>query len=273
MLSLARSFTKYLSVLSLAAVVSAAPAQSQETSMIDTVVENGVLKVGLDLFAPWAMRDKKDELIGFEIDVANQLGADLGVSVEFVPTAWDGIIPALIAGKFDIIISGMTRTTQRNVTVDFTEPYNYAGLTILANKTLTEGFKLEDFNSPDVILVTRRGGSVVADMERMFPKAQLLQFDDEGAVFQEMISGKAHATLSPEPTPSDVVRKNPDTMYIPFPDMVFGAIGESFAVRRGDEHALNVLDNWIEAKWRTGWLKERADYWFKSDAWSDQVPK
>jgi polar amino acid transport system substrate-binding protein len=272
MSSNARNLMKGFWAMCLAAALLLSPmvAQSQEKSMIDEVVKNDVLRVGLSLFTPWAMRDKNGELIGFEIDVATQLGSDLGVEVEFIPTAWDGIIPALVSGKFDVIISGMTRTTQRNITVNFTEPYNYAGLTVLANKKLTEGFTLEDYNSPDVTLVTRRGGSVFADIKRLFPLAKLLQFDDEGAVFQEMVSGKAHATLSPEPTPSDIVRQYPDIMHIPFAD-TFGAIGESFALRRGDPDSLNLLNNWIQGKWRTGWLKERSTYWFKSDAWFDQV--
>lgn len=262
----------YVGAMCLAAglALSPAPTHAQDTSMIDDVVKNDVLRVGLALFTPWAMRDVDGELMGFEIDVATQLAADLGVEIEFIPTAWDGIIPALVAGKFDVIISGMTRTTQRNITVDFTEPYNYSGLTVLANKELTEGFTLEDYNSPDVIMVSRRGGSVIADIERMFPLAQLLQFDDEGAVFQEMVSGKAHATLSPEPTPSDIVRQYPDIMHVPF-DETFGAIGESFAIRRGDTHALNLLNNWVQGKWRTGWLKERSDYWFKGAEWQDRM--
>ena len=65
------------------------------------------MKVGMSTFVPWAMRDKQGELIGFEIDVAKKVAADLGVEIEFVPTAWSGIIPALIAGNFDVIIGGI----------------------------------------------------------------------------------------------------------------------------------------------------------------------
>ncbi|MEK9924547.1 MAG: transporter substrate-binding domain-containing protein, partial [Alphaproteobacteria bacterium] len=67
-------------------------------SVIDDVVKRGKLVVGLATFVPWAMRDKKGDLIGFEIDVSRQLAKDMGVEVELVPTAWDGIIPALLAG-------------------------------------------------------------------------------------------------------------------------------------------------------------------------------
>ena len=58
----------------------------------------------------------------------------MGVEAEFVPTAWDGIIPALIAGKFDVIISGITVTPERNLTVNFTDPYAHSGMRMIAHK-------------------------------------------------------------------------------------------------------------------------------------------
>ena len=51
----------------------------------------------------------------------------MGVDVEFIPHCLDGIIPALVAGKFDVIISGMSVTAQRNLTINFTDPYAYFG--------------------------------------------------------------------------------------------------------------------------------------------------
>ena len=91
--------------------------------LIADIQKRGTLKVGMSTFVPWAMRDKKGDLIGFEIDVATKLAKDMGVEVEFVPTAWSGIIPALLAKKFDVIIGGMSITPQRNLTVNFTAPY------------------------------------------------------------------------------------------------------------------------------------------------------
>jgi polar amino acid transport system substrate-binding protein len=123
--------------------------------VIETIKEEGVICIGLSIFTPWSMRDVNDELIGFELDVGRELAKDMGVDVEFVPTAWDGIIPQLVAGNFDVIISGMTITPARNLTVNFTQPYAYSGLTILANKEMTDGFTLEDYNSPEVTCAAR----------------------------------------------------------------------------------------------------------------------
>lgn len=266
--------------LGAALVASAAlPALAQSTtqqvaseSVIETIKERGVIKIGLSLFRPWSMRDLNGELIGFELDVGRQLAEDMGVEVEFVPTSWDGIIPALVSGNFDTIISGMTVTPQRNLTVNFTVPYAYSGMTILANTAMTEGFTLEDYNSPDVTFAARRGATPATVIADMFPEATLLLFDEDGAATQEVLNGNAHATMASEPTPSDEARRYPDVLNVPF-DQAFQAGGEGFAVRKGDPDALAFFNSWITAKANTGWLKERHDYWFRGDEWADQVPE
>lgn len=239
-------------------------------SVIETIKRDGVIRIGLSLFVPWSMRDRNGELVGYELDVGRQLATDMGVDVEFIPTAWDGIIPALVAGKFDVIISGMSITPERNLTVNFSDPYSYSGVTILANKTMTEGFTVEDFNSPDVTFAARRGATPVQVIQQMFPNARLLQFDEDGAATQEVLNGNAHATMGAEPTPSREARAYPDVLSVPF-DQVWDARGEAFAYRKGDPDATNFFNNWIAAKWRSGWLDERHDYWFRGNEWEAMV--
>jgi len=246
--------------------------QLASESVIEEIKKRGAIKIGLSIFKPWSMRDKNGELIGFELDVGNKLAEDMGVEAEFIPTAWDGIIPALVAGKFDVIISGMTTTPQRNLTINFTDPYAYSGLTILANTEMTEGMALEDYNSPDVTFTARRGATPAALIAEMFPEAELLLFDEDGASTQEVLNGKAHATMASEPTPSSEARRYPDKLNVPF-DTAFSATGESFGLRKGDPDALNFFNNWINIYTRNGWLKERNDYWFRTEDWSDQVPE
>lgn len=257
----------------------AAPALAQQASqslssdsVIETIKKREVIKIGLSLFKPWSMRDKKGELIGFELDVGRKLAEDMGVEVEFIPTAWDGIIPALVAGKFDTIISGMTTTPQRNLTINFTNAYAFSGLTILANKKMTEGFTIEDFNSPDVTFAARRGATPATLIAEMFPEATLLLFDEDGASTQEVLNGKAHASMASEPTPSSEARRYPDVLSVPFDD-TFSATGEAFGIRKGDPDALNFFNNWINIHTRNGWLKSRHDYWFRGNDWAEEVPE
>lgn len=241
-------------------------------SVIETIKKRGAIKIGLSIFKPWSMRDKNGDLIGFELDVGQKLADDMGVEAEFIPTAWDGIIPALVSGKFDVIISGMTTTPQRNLTINFTNPYAYSGMTILANKKMTEGMTFEDYNSEEITLAARRGATPATFIQENFPKATLLLFDEDGASAQEVLNGKAHATMAAEPTPSSEARRYPDVLHVPF-DTAFSATGEAFGLRKGDPDALNFFNNWINRYTLNGWLKERNDYWFRGAEWSDLVPE
>lgn len=273
-----RRLTFSIAVLAMAVAYSAtataqqARQQLSADSVIETIKERGAIKIGLSIFTPWSMRDKNGELVGFELDVGKKLAADMGVEAEFIPTSWDGIIPALLSGKFDVIISGMTTTPQRNLTINFTSPYAFSGLTMLVNKKMTEGMALEDYNSSNVTFAARRGATPAALIAEMFPEAELLLFDEDGAATQEILNGKAHATMASEPTPSTEARRYPDILAVPF-DLAFSATGEAFGLRKGDPDALNYFNNWINIKTRNGWLKERNDYWFRAEEWADQVPE
>ncbi len=248
-----------------------APQRLAADSVLETIKKRGAIKIGLSTFVPWAMRNKNGELIGYEIDVAKQLAEDMKVKAEFVPTAWDGIIPALLAGKFDLIIGGMTITPERNLTVNFTLPYANSGTHLVAHKGLAAGFTgLENFNSPDVVVTARRGATPATAAKRLLPKATLRQFDEDALALQEVLNGKAHAFITSTPTPAFEALKHPDTLFLPIPEpFVQGA--EGFALRKGDPDALNFFNNWILLRQQDGWLKERHDYWFKTRDWANQV--
>lgn len=249
-------------------------AQAHADSVIDDIVQRGKLMVGLSTFVPWAMRDKKGELIGFEIDVARKLAADMGVEVEFVPTAFDGIIPALLAKKFDVIITGMVQKPSRNLTVNFSHPYAYLSVGMAANKALAEkdGLKtMEDWNSSKVVLTIKRGTAPGETAERLFPKAKVRQFDDDAQALQDVLNGNAHAFLTSEPKPAYYVIDNPDVLFHPFGVGPFDPSASAFALRKGDPDALNFFNNWIQYRTLDGWLEAAHDKWFKSRSWKDQV--
>jgi len=259
------------STMALGAVLSSA-AQAQE-SVLDTIQERGTLTVGMSTFVPWAMRSTEGELIGFEIDVATKLAEDMGVEVEFVPTAWSGIIPALLAGKFDVIIGGMSITPQRNLTVNFTAPYANSGNQLAANVELTADFTdMSDFDDTSVNLVCRRGVVGCDVLAASFPRANILQFDDNAQALQEVLNGNAHAIIASAPEPAFWVEDNAGTIELAFGGEYLARGNEAFALRKGDPDALNFFSNWILVNQENGWLEERHDYWFSGrKAWMDVV--
>jgi polar amino acid transport system substrate-binding protein len=240
-------------------------------STIENALKRGVLRVGISTFVPWAMKDKTGKLIGFEIDVANRLAQDTGVEIEFVPTKWAGIIPALLTGKFDVIIGGMGILPQRNLKVNFTIPYDYSGMSIVAHKQLAAGFKrLEEFNRPEVKIAARLGSTAEMAVRKYMPQAKLQLFDDESQVIQELRSGRVHAMVASAPLPTYLALENPEVLFLPLQE-TFTKEPIGFAVRKGDVDTLNYFNNWIRVVEAEGWLKERKQYWFNTKEWEKQL--
>ncbi|MCY4385234.1 MAG: transporter substrate-binding domain-containing protein [Nitrospinae bacterium] len=233
-------------------------------SVVETIRERGVLKVGMSIFVPWAMRNRNGELVGFEIDVANKVARDMGVGIDFVPTPWEALIPALTAGRFDVIISGMSVRPRRKLAIDFTVPYAHSGMGVAAMKWP------EDYDSAAVTFSCRRGSTSCSDVERLFPEAGVRRFGDDAGAFREVLSGKAHAVLSSYPQPVIWAGAHPERIFLPTTENLSQS-DEAFGLRKGDPDALNFFSNWILVNKANGWLAERHRYWFKTRDWVEQV--
>ena len=99
-------------------------AMAADTSTLEQVLNSGKLRVCFDAgYMPFEMKSKDGRFIGFDIDIAKHMARSIGVKYEPVNTAWDGIIPALQTNKCDIIMGGMTITPERNLKVNFSQPY------------------------------------------------------------------------------------------------------------------------------------------------------
>ncbi len=240
-------------------------------STIEQVLRRGVLNVGMSTFVPWAMKDKTGRFIGFEIDVASRLAADMGVKINFVPTKWSGIIPSLLTGKFDVIIGGMGIRPDRNQKVNFSIPYNYSGMSLLASREQAAGFDtLQAFNRSAVSIAARIGTTAATAAKKHMPRARLRLFDDEAQAVQELLNGRVHALVASAPLPAFQAIKYPDKLFLPL-EGSFTREPNGFAIRKGDIDTLNFFDNWIRVVEAEGWLKERQHYWFETRDWEHLI--
>jgi len=242
-----------------------------QESTLEQVMKRGVLRVGMDTFEPWAMKDKNGKFIGFEIDVATRLAEDMGVKVEFVPTKWSGIIPALLTGKFDVIIGGMGIRPKRALKVNFSNPYDYSGMAIVAHKEKAAGFSsLEDFNKPEVQIACKLGTTAVMATKKFIPKATLRLFDDEAQAYQELRNGNVHAVVGSAPRPAYETIAYSETLFLPIKG-TFTKEPIGFALRKGDFDTLTFFNSWITHVKDEGWLAEKHHYWFDTRDWADQI--
>ena len=95
------------------------------------------LRVGMECtYAPFNYKNADGELVGYDVDVAKGVGIIIGADLEYVCQDWDGMIPALLANKFDLVIASMSITEKRLKKIDFSGPYRFStGQIVGAKKT------------------------------------------------------------------------------------------------------------------------------------------
>lgn len=237
-----------------------------KSSTIEKILRSGKLKVGMSTFVPWAMQSKTGEWVGFEIDVARRLAKDMGVKVEFIPTKWEGLIPSLLTGKFDLIIAGMMGTPKRALKINFSQPYDFTGTQVCIHKDYVGKIKTPlDLNNPDYVVLSRVGVTAAETAKVMLPKAQKRLFSDNGSMVQELLNGKATAIIQSLPEPAQLVAQHPETLALVEGTLTHEPI--SMGVRKGDPDTLAYLNNWIEVVRAEGFLEEKADYWWRGMEW------
>lgn len=119
--------------LFLSAAFAACFATGAFASTLAEIKARGTLLVGVEAKNPPGVYRDGNDIVGYDVDVAKYIADKMGVKVEFVDTDWDGILPALIANKFDTVISTMSITTDRLKKVNYSNPYNMGSFTFLVN--------------------------------------------------------------------------------------------------------------------------------------------
>ncbi|HKK00031.1 MAG TPA: transporter substrate-binding domain-containing protein [Desulfotignum sp.] len=241
-------------------------------STLESIVKAGKIRVGFESgYLPFEMTNTKGDYIGFDIDMGKQLARAMGVKYEPVNTAWDGIIPSLITNKFDILISGMTVTQERNLAVNFTDPYIVVGQAILLNKK-HEGkvTSYKDLNDPKYVITSKLGTTGEQAVKRMIPRATYKSFEVETEAVMEVIQGNADATVYDLPLIEIMQAQHGEGKTIALTEP-FTYEPLAMAVRKGDPDFLNFLNNFIRQYKNDGRWQMAYDKWIKSDEWQKDL--
>ncbi len=241
-------------------------------STLEAILKNGELRVGFEAgYMPFEMTDKNGNFVGFDIDMAKEMAKAMGVKFVPVNTAWDGIIPSLITEKFDIIMSGMTVTQERNLKINFADPYIIVGQTILLN-TKHEG-TITDYkglNDPKFIVTSKLGTTGEQAVKRHIPKCTYKSFETETEAALEVVNGKADAFVYDLPY-CVVFMAQQGAGKLVFIDQPFTYEPLAWAIRKGDPDFLNWLDNFLRQMKNDGRYDVIYNKWIKSTDWIDSV--
>lgn len=264
-------------LLALAAAFAWTSAQAEDINLwkkstLNAIITKGELRVGMEPgYMPFEMKDKKGNIIGFDVDMARDIAKKMGVKLKLVPTAWDGIIPALLTNKFDILMSGMTITQKRNLKVNFANPYISVGQTMLIPNKLADKIKTaSDLDKPEYTVVTKLGVTGEIAARKMFKHAKIRTFETEADAAQEVLNGKADGFIYDKPYNAIfMAQKGKGKLTHLDNDLTFEPLG--WAIRKGDPDFLNWLDNYLNQVQNDGTYDKIYGKWFESDTWLERV--
>ncbi|MDH4570265.1 transporter substrate-binding domain-containing protein [Pseudomonas sp. BN414] len=240
--------------------------------MVDDAVKRGTLRVGMDpTYMPFEMTNKRGEIIGFEVDLLKAMAKAMGVKLELVSTSYDGIIPALLTDKFDMIGSGMTLTQERNLRINFSEPFIVVGQTLLIRKELQGDIKsYKDLNDAKYRITSKIGttGEMVA--KKLISKAQYHGFDNEQEAVMDVVNGKADAFIYDAPYNVVAVNKAGAGKLV-FLEEPFTFEPLAYGLKKGDYDSINWVNNWLNQIRHDGTYDRIHTKWFKKNDWLKEM--
>ena len=239
---------------------------------LDEIQKRGKLRVGMEPgYMPFELTNQKGEIIGFDVDMAKRMAKAMDVELELVSTAWDGIIPALLTGKFDIIMSGMTLTQQRNMSINFALPYIVIGQTVLVNNKHQGVIKsYKDLNNEKWTVASKLGTTGEQAVKRLIPAAKYISYETEQEGVLEVVNGKIDAFVYDMPyNAAAFVQRGKGKVY--HLDTPFTYEPLAWAVKKGDYDFINWLNNFMIQVKNDGTYDKIYKKWFEDDAWMKEI--
>jgi polar amino acid transport system substrate-binding protein len=238
------------------------PETIAENSTLNAILKSGKLVVGMDIsdirYQPFEMKDANGKIIGFDVDLAQMMANELNVNLEIVESNWDGIIPDLINKKFDLIISGMSITTERNKAINFSKPYYLSGKCLLINiEYAGRIMTYHDLNRPEVVVAITLQNDMILD--RYLPDASIIRFETVEEAALEVSEARAQALIVDKALITTLAQKYPNSTFTIMAPFTYEPV--AIAMRKGDPDLLNWINNFIEIIKGDGRLTELEQEW------------
>lgn len=235
--------------------------------MSAAVASAETIKIGTEgAYPPFNSLTADGKLVGFDVDIANALCAQMKVECEFVTQDWDGIIPALQAGKFDAIVASMSITEERKKQVAFTNKYYTTPLAVVALKdsdlTSTEPAAMAGKTVGAQASTTQ---SIYADDFYKPAGADVKQYPTQEEAVQDMLNGRLDAIISDKFVLTDWMKTASNDCCKLIGDVAGTETETGIAVRQGDDGLREKLNAAIDAIVADGTYKKIQAKYFDFD--------
>jgi polar amino acid transport system substrate-binding protein len=251
-----------------AGLVMAASRPAFAVQTLDALKKAGEIRVGCEAaYVPFTYRDNGGKIIGFDIDFVTKMFEPIGVKPNFIDTQWSGVIPALYAGRFDMI-PGLSYTKERVERVLFSIPYADASQALLVRATDKDKIKtVADMSgkvlgiklgSPGETLKVKLEAQLKAERGAGF--RDIKTYDDHPAAYLALAQGSVDGVLNTVPTLSIVLRDKPGTFSMV--ENVGGNNWHGYGFRKEDTELGKFVDDRIEAMKKSGEIYTMQEKWF-----------
>jgi len=222
-------------------------------------------------YPPFSSVDEKGELQGFDVDITKALCEDMQVKCTLVKQDWDGMIPGLLARKFDAIISTMDITEERKKRIDFSEKYQHVPAHFAAKKGAT--LELTDAFLKGKNIGVQRATSMDTYVTDNFPSASIKRYGTSEEAYLDLKSGRVDYVLADTASLIDgLVKKNPGEYELIGPGLTqtkwFGE-GAGVALRKGDGDLKAMFNKAIKDIRANGKYKAINDKYFDFDVYGE----
>ena len=233
------------------------------------IVSRGELRVAVQSGqAPYAFVDKNGVQAGSMIDFAKGMADEMGVKLVILDFDWDGLIPALLSGKADILAADMTPTLKRALKISFTDPWIYVQPCIFT-KTGASFQTLEDVNKPEVTVGVLLGSTGENIAKQYLPKATIKSYKGGGRmIVQALIAGHVDAGLNDDLAVLTVLPDfPPNSIRLLDKRLGNGKDSLAFAVRHESINLWQWINLYFETIRENGAYDKNINYWLKGADW------
>ena len=235
--------------------------QSVAQTTMDKIMSEKKLVIGV---APWnrfvAINPKTNKFEGLIVDDINMMSELTGIEVELVNTNWGGLIAGLQAGKWDIIMTGMSATPERAMAVAFSEPFGFISVTAVVRAD-NKANSLEDLDQAGNTITVVSGTAQQKFAKKKLKNAKVSAFPDTGTAVLEVMNGRAAAYFGDSISNSFREKERPNEMR----NVILGDDTEwnslNHAVRYGDQQLLSFVNTYMRTMKLRGWYKDLAAKW------------
>lgn len=266
-----------LAPLALAPLRGAALAAAGTT--LDAIRRAGLVRVGCEAaYRPFTYREGS-KIVGYDVDLAGLLFAPLGVKVEMVDTAWAGVIPALYAGNFDLIMTSLTYTKERVQRVGYTIPYAEATQELLVRASDAQAIRSLDGMAGKILGVKlgSAGDTMKTGLDAKLKAAtgkgfaEVKTYDDHPSAYLALAQGSVDGVINTLATLTQVTKDAPGRYAIvrDIGPRNWAGIG----LRKEDTALIDFLDQRIAALKASGEIYALQEKWFGIRMnLADQIP-